>query len=216
VDGKVKGRIWADQFVEFHTLISNSDKERIEFVESTNGTLVCKRSPQGSIRTMDQWFRAFHVFVAIYTAKFPAKAPLLMKYADTIQKLGKQAGDLAAFSYDRQFRLWREDQPDLLPWDQVNSELHNQALASGLCARVKAPAFLSSQNRQDKGKASKQKHCFRFNNSGSCPRQNCPFAHKCQKCDGNHSKKSCKKSDHEFGSISQKGGRKGPVAGGKL
>ena len=47
---------------------------------------------------------------------------LLMKYSDTVQRLGKQAGDAAALYYDKQFRLWRQDTPELLPWNQLNSE----------------------------------------------------------------------------------------------
>ena len=72
---------------------------------------------------LDRWFEAFHIFTAIYTAKCPVDAPLLMKYADTVQRLDKQAGDVAALYYDKQFSLWRQDTPELLPLNQLNSEL---------------------------------------------------------------------------------------------
>lgn len=188
VEEKTKGKIWANQFVEFHSLFQNNETDKLELVDSGNGVLTCKKSKSGSIKTVDKWFEAFHVFVAIYTARLPAEAPLLMKYADTIQRLGKQAGDAAALFYDKQFRLWREDQPELLPWDQVNNELFNQALAMGLYKSKSKPnnAF------QSKTKGSNKRHCFRFNNyNGQCSRPNCPFPHTCQKCNGPHSKKQC-------------------------
>lgn len=188
VEEKTKGKIWANQFVEFHSLFQNNETDKLELVDNGSGVLTCKRSKSGSIKTVDKWFEAFHVFVAIYTARLPAEAPLLMKYADTIQRLGKQAGDAAALFYDKQFRLWREDQPELLPWDQVNNELFNQALAMGLYKSKPKPnnAF------QSKTKGSNKRHCFRFNNyNGQCGRPNCPFPHTCQKCNGPHSKKQC-------------------------
>lgn len=190
VEEKTKGKIWANQFVEFHCLFQNNETDKLELVDNGNGVLMCKKSKSGTIKTVDKWFEAFHVFVAIYTARLPAEAPLLMKYADTIQRLGKQAGDAAALYYDKQFRLWREDQPELLPWDQVNNELFNQALAMGLyTVKTKPkqnPAF------QTKAKGPNKRHCFRFNNyNGQCSRPNCPFSHTCQKCNGSHSKKQC-------------------------
>lgn len=45
------------------------------------------------------------VFVGVFTEKFLQVAPALMKYGDKVQKLvqklGKQAGDRATISYDK-------------------------------------------------------------------------------------------------------------------
>ena len=57
----------------------------------------------------------------------------------------------------------------------------------GLCKK-------QTQSFQSKGKQpnTSKLHCFRYNNNnGNCPRQNCPFLHKCQKYGNPHSKKQC-------------------------
>ena len=54
------------------------------------------------------WLSAFHIFVSIYTEKYPNEAGTLMKYAYTIQTLARRSCDVAAFIYDRIFREWRE------------------------------------------------------------------------------------------------------------
>ena len=68
------------------------------------------------IRTVSQWVQAFHIYVAIYTEKHATEAPKLMKYANIIQRLGRQAGDEAALYYDSNFREWREKHPKFYPW----------------------------------------------------------------------------------------------------
>ena len=49
-----------------------------------------------NLMTWLKWLEAFHVFVAIYTAKYPAEAPSLMKHTNIVKQLAKQAGDEAA------------------------------------------------------------------------------------------------------------------------
>lgn len=188
IDEKIKGKIWSNQFIEFSSLFQNHDSDKLELVNDGNGVLTCKKAKSGSIKTVDKWFEAFHIFTSIYTSKSPMEAPSLMKYADTVQKLGKQAGDAAALYYDKQFRLWRQDTPELLPWDQLNNELFTQALAMGLTSKGKGN--FPSQKKQKP--SSKKQYCFQFNNNnGQCHRAECPFLHQCQKCDGSHSRKQC-------------------------
>ena len=137
IESKVKGKNWAIQFVELSSLLPSKQNERIELVDNGDGVIRCKKANTGSITTIDKWLEAFHVFVAIYTAKFPTEAPSLMKHTNIVQKLAKQAGDEAALFYNEQFRLWREDLPELLPWVLINSELQNEALAMGLSKNLK-------------------------------------------------------------------------------
>ena len=42
IDEKVKGKIWANQLVEFQSLLQNRESEKIEIVED-NGVLTCKK-----------------------------------------------------------------------------------------------------------------------------------------------------------------------------
>ncbi|MEW8339813.1 MAG: hypothetical protein AB2708_08185 [Candidatus Thiodiazotropha taylori] len=155
IDSKIKGKIWANQFVDLHTLLPSKRKERLELVDNGDGVIRCKKSNSGSITSIDHWLEAFHVFVAIYTAKYPTEAPSLMRHTNIVQKLAKQAGDEAALFYDEQFRLWREDQPELLPWGMISSELQNEALAMGI-----SKTFKQNPTGQRKPKTGIKKYCF--------------------------------------------------------
>jgi len=160
----------------------------MEVVPDSSGVLICRQQPSFQVRTLDLWLQAFHVFVAVYCSRHPGQAANLMKYASTIQKLAQQAGVGAALSYDKSFRQWKEDDPSQLPWEQLNVELFNQALAMGLTQKAQVPpsparAFQSSRSC-----------CFRFNNTGTCTRRPCPYDHKCLQCGGPHSRKTCAKA----------------------
>jgi hypothetical protein len=191
VDSKIKGKIWAGEFINFQSLISSREVSTFEFLDSGNGSVTFKQAakPSGSIRNIDQWFRAFHIFVSVYTQKYAEQAPDLMKYADTVQRLSKLAGEEAALYYDEEFRRLREAMGDILSFKDVHMETYNQALAKGLFrSKTRQPAF--------KPKFGSKKVCFAFN-SGNCKRRTCSFAHLCQKCNGGHPKRDCS-SNQEF------------------
>lgn len=191
VDTKIKGKIWADQFVDMGSLLSSREGGNIQLSEGSDGSFSFKKVASAApVKTMAQWFRAFHIFVAVYTSRYPAAAPKLMKYADTMQKLSHQAGDQSALYYDRQFRQWRQDDPSMLPWDHVNTELYSAALASGLCQKVQTrPLFRASASTPTAH--TRKGICFMYNNNGRCSRTSCPFSHICSVCRGSHAKKSC-------------------------
>ena len=173
IDPKIKGKIWSNMYVELYTLLPLQKKEKIELIENGDGLLTCQKTNSGSIQTIDHWIEAFHIFVAIYTQKFPTKTANLMKYESIIRTLSKRAGNEAALQYDKKFRMWKEGHPDLLPWGVVNHDLHNEALALGLSRAVKSNNITHPVPKS-------VKYCFRFNNSnGFCTRSNCPFLHRC-------------------------------------
>ena len=97
VDSKVKGKIWANQYVELHGLLSQKKNEKIEFVDNGDGVLICKKSNSNTIKSFDRWLEAFHTFVAIYSLKYPQETPNLMRHATIVQRLAKQAGDEAGY-----------------------------------------------------------------------------------------------------------------------
>jgi hypothetical protein len=133
-----------------------------------------------TIRTVNQWMQAIHIFVVIYTVKHPRYGPKLMKYADIVQRLGRQAGDEAALYYNTNFREWRETSPLDYQWDQLNSEIHSESLAIGLTKSRGAPnpgafqfKYKSSsassplpQNQFFRAHAAPKFPCHSFNNKG--------------------------------------------------
>lgn len=158
-----------------------------------------------TIRKVNQWMQAIHIFVAIYTVKHPQDAPKLTKYVDIVQRLGRQAGDEAALYYDTIVWEWRETSPLDYQWDQLNSEIHGESLAIGLTKSRGAPNPGAFQFKYKSSSASSplpqnqffcphsapKFPCHSFNNKGYCNRGNCPYTHACQKCGGPHTKKQC-------------------------
>ena len=57
------------------------------------------RAKTKKVVSIESWLSSFHIFVGIYTKRFPHEAPALMKYCKTIQ-------DLAGRGHN-----WKEDPP---------------------------------------------------------------------------------------------------------
>lgn len=142
VDSEIKSKIWANKFVDLCSLLGLKNKKKsFEIMENQEGECEIKtKRPTYEIRQVSQWAQAFLVFVGIFAEKFPQEAPALMKYGDMVQKLGKQAGDEAADYYDKNFREWRASNPSSFPWDNLNSEIHSEALAFSLGKSRVGPA----------------------------------------------------------------------------
>ena len=73
------------------------------------------------IQTIDVWLQVFHIFVGIYTQKYPHEAPALMKYWHTIQDLATRRQNWRF--YDENFRYLRQTQRSLVPWRFIHKEL---------------------------------------------------------------------------------------------
>jgi hypothetical protein len=77
-----------------------------------------KPPPAYRFDNKSHWLSAFHIFVSIYSEKYPTETGFLMKYANIIQTLARRSCDVAAYIYDRTYREWREHDYESLPWDQ--------------------------------------------------------------------------------------------------
>ena len=189
VDPKVKGKIVANEYVKFASLLPKSGFEQDDKFKSIerDGQLIFVKSPDyGHIRTIGKWTEAFHVFVSIYCSKNPSEIGQLMTYAHIIQGIARSCGDEAALEYDIRFRQWRQVSPESCPWDQKNTELFQEAIVQGIenKTKVKKQPFRAGQP--------KQKYCFTYNNKGRCPKGTlCPYQHSCQNCAEKHSRLHC-------------------------
>ena len=209
VDIKIKGKIWAEEFIQLGSLLFKSSQPKLQAIQGEDNQITFTQKEQKFyFKGFNQWLTAFQVFVAVYCEKFPEKAPALMKYMATIQKISVDMGEKAAYHYDEQFRLWRADNPQAMPWECINQELHAEALQIGVKQKLQAQV----QDRLSKSKQpflAKQpkKVCFSYNNNeGVCSRQNCTFSHICSRCHGNHHKKLCQSGND---GMSNEGSRSG-------
>ena len=88
VNPKLKAKIWANEFIEFGSLLKRGISEPSYHIAVRSGS-VSQSSPTLSlepttksrpISNVETWTTAFQIFVGIYTSKFPLEAPSLMKY----------------------------------------------------------------------------------------------------------------------------------------
>ena len=212
ISPKVKSQIWSNEYVDLGSSIDTKfSKQPYTIVEPHGGGFALeKRNPLTyQFDSVSHWLSTFHVFVGIYSEKYPHEIGSLMKYAHTIQNLARPSCDIAVFMYDKTFRQWRETAWVYLPWDQVNSELYNDAMHLGLQIKLNLSGKLLSTKTMPKtfqrppfpnktlneGGSKKHSYCYSFNNNkGKCERgQNCQYPHVCGKCGGAHFRQICPK-----------------------
>ena len=191
VSAKLKGKLWNEEFVDFGSLLSNpgQDKYQLSVLSSDAGlpASFCLEpvSRPKKIMTIDAWQQAFHIFVGVYTQKYPHEAPALMKYGQTIRDLAAR-GQNWRF-YDENFRYLRQTQRSLIPWGSIHGELwlHSQY-------PNKTPAVNLNNNSAHKAGVAivPSEYCFKFHRGQFCS-GNCAFKHTCFKCKGAHRFTQC-------------------------
>jgi hypothetical protein len=153
ISPKVKSQIWSNEYVDLGSSINTKfSKQPYTIVEPHGGgfALEKRNPPTYQFDSVSHWLSAFHVFVGIYSEKYPNEIGSLMKYAHTIQNLARLSCDIAVFMYDKTFRQWRETAWVYLPWDQVNSELYNDAMHLGLQIKLNLSGKLLSTKTMPK------------------------------------------------------------------
>ena len=127
IDPKIKTKIWALEYIDLGCLLNKKQsKGKFQPTETSEGGMAWEKQqpPTYRFENISHWLSAFHIFVSIYSEKYPKETGSLMKYADIIQNLARRSCDVAAYIYDRTYREWREHDYESLPWDQVNNELY--------------------------------------------------------------------------------------------
>ena len=90
---KLKTKIWNNEFIDFGLLLANQFAEgkyqlTINPGDGSSPSLALEPiTKPKKIVSIDSWVQAFHVFVGVFTSRFPSDAPGLMKYGSTIQDL---------------------------------------------------------------------------------------------------------------------------------
>ena len=189
VSDKLKSKIWANEFIDFGSLLNTqvaSPHYRLAITNpSSDGVPTLQLEPEAKgpkISTIDTWFSAFHVFVAIYTCKHPSEAPSLMKYGDTIKDLASRGYNWQY--YDENFRFLRQSQT--LPWGDIHWELW---LRSSYLPKKPSSSGAGS-SKSGNFMSIPKGYCFRFHKGLTCA--GCSFKHTCFKCNkGTHRAVNC-------------------------
>ena len=122
VSAKLKAKIFANEYVDFGALLSSSRNNEGEYPLSMAPSEGSSSRPQITleplqnakrIQCIQQWVSAFNIFVSVYSEKFTAETPRLMKYCEVVRDLAQEAGDW--IWYDKQFRYLRQTPPGEIP-----------------------------------------------------------------------------------------------------
>ena len=107
---RLKQKIWADQFVDFKSLLPNQKDTTVSIQINQNSVSFSNQttSKSQSPLSIEQWTTAFFTFMSIFIEKKPQDAPHLFKYGFTIREIASSHGDSAWRHYDENFRKLRQ------------------------------------------------------------------------------------------------------------
>ena len=190
VSEKLREKIWKDEFIDFGSLLANpvlANRFQLTVHNAENGPLpsLCIEliSKSKKITSIESWLSSFHIFVGVYTKRFPHEAPALMKYCETIQDLAGRGHNWKY--YDENFRFLRQAHRSALPWDRIHDELWLKS-HQVTSPRSLPPAFTGRLT--GKVDTTPKGYCFRFHKGRKCP-PGC--ARLCYKCEGSHPVSKC-------------------------
>lgn len=191
VSEKIRSKIWNNEFFDFADLLSNPVfEDRYQLTLSNSSTQkfpalwVEPLSRAKKHMSIETWLSCLHIFVGVYTSRFPHEAPALMKYGEVVQDLAARGGNWKF--YDENFRFLRQAQPASFPWGVTHWELWMRAQHS-----VKQQTNAANPGRakpQDRG--TPKGYCFKFHKGMECI-PNCAYKHLCYKCQGSHPVSRC-------------------------
>ena len=127
VSDKIRQKIW-DEYVDLGILLvrpASQNKFQITLGQPELGRppsfCIEPAEKPRRITTIDQWLNAFHVFIGVYTAKYPQDSPELIKYCSLIHDLAERGHNW--LFYDENFRFMRQSHVSSLPWGAIHTEL---------------------------------------------------------------------------------------------
>ena len=180
VSDRLKARIWANEYIDFMSLLTVSPEEtkyRLSVANDNDNPSLCFEHVKTKRKnlTIDQWLTAFNVFVAVYTVKAPNSISSLMKYCEVVRDIAAKQGNCRY--YDEQFRFLRQSKPERYPWDNVAWELWHQALNSSLVVsrQHNNHDFRTHRPNQRPFQSFPKGVCWRFHSGEFC--RGCSFRH---------------------------------------
>ena len=191
VTAKLKAKIWANEFINFGQLITVTPSEdkfnlSINTSKDSPGQHTFSLEPlqkAKNISTIEAWTSAFQIFVGIYTSRFPAEAPALMKYGEVVRDMADQRANW--IYYDTNFRYLRQQKPADFPWGNIHFELWIRSQQFSRTNNV--PPDVSRTTRGSTYVPIG--YCRKYHKGGNCT--GCSFKHECHKCHQNHPSFKC-------------------------
>jgi hypothetical protein len=148
---------------------------------SASELLECGRK---KILNIEAWLQAFHIFVGVYTQRYPVEPPALIKYGQTIQYLAARGQN---WRFDNEnFCFLRQTQHTLVLWGSIHGELwlHSQY---SMTRKSPWPQVGKNNFAPRSPTAVRWGYCFKFHRGQLCT--GCPFKHSCNQ--GNRRVSQC-------------------------
>ncbi len=237
---KMAERILSGEYIDFAELPPAKTKQK-QVAAPTEGNILlvqtCEllqnRKPIADLAT---WLQCFGCYMAVVTARHPARVPDLLGYMLTIVKASRQFRWPSWVVYDQNFRLEAAEK-GLVVWSKVDPSLfslcftgqatsaeswckHCQGLDHGSDQCLGRPAVkkpqLPNAPRPWRGGAASglgptegTPVCFKYNRyNGDCIRgARCRYRHVCLTCEGDHPKSKCATKTPGKGGIGEKSPR---------
>ena len=193
---KVRQDILSDKYVDFQSIAyPNQEQAYTMSLDGPNEGPVINFAPKKRRPLSEnEWSSAWDDFVAVYADAYPHKLSDLITYGKSIKAM--MAKNQNWRTYDEQFRKDRE--LTLCSWASVRVDLqlstaqplpqtsivqnHNAQLFRG---------YSTSKTPAPNG------FCFRFHTQGTrCNQNQCPYKHRCPKCNGTHPVFLCNRYRH--------------------
>jgi hypothetical protein len=193
VSPKIKAKIWANEFIEFGSLLNpyvGETRYQLSLAQSESSGPTLSLEPSSKIKpiySIDAWTSAFQIFVGVYTSKFPQEAPDLMKYEEVVQDLAARGTNWRF--YDTQFRSLRQTRADEMPWGTTHFELWIRAQSFAHISPARSNIAQPSGRTSQLGPFVLIGFCRAFHMGVKCT--SCSYKHTCFKCGATHSAKSC-------------------------
>ncbi|XP_063415122.1 uncharacterized protein LOC134697032 [Mytilus trossulus] len=192
VSDDVKGKIWANEYINFDILLpeddmidkpiplsverDNQNQPRLVFNESTGSK---------KIRTIDQWISAFSAYMVIYCQKFTDAFEDLVTYMETVREIAKSNGQW--LKYDKKFRKAKCQLR--VSWANMHQELWLKAMQK--TPDVQNDNYQSQRrNYNTSNDHIPQGFCVRFHSGNFCQLP-CKCLHKCYICNKLHPASKC-------------------------
>ena len=120
VSEKIHAKIWNQEYVDFGSLLVNPIGQSpfqltVNNAESGQLTSLCLEPAEKpwKITSIESWLSPFHVFVGVYTMRYPTESPALMKYGSLIRDLAARGHNWRF--YDESFPFIHQSHVSSLP-----------------------------------------------------------------------------------------------------
>lgn len=182
VDNATKHKIVNGEYINLGSLLVRdpTKSQSSTLTLDAQGQLVTQPKPTSKISNVKNWTDAFLIYASIYLEAHPSRMQQLLKYMHDI-RLGAEKA-VGWVTYDEQYRLRKAINPSS-NWGIIDSELWLVYMNP-----------TSTAPQQSNQQSSTYYKCYDYNYRAICQRTQCPYLHRCLKCNNSHPVVHCIKA----------------------